>query len=274
MGSIRALIGSVVLLASFFASLHAEANGRRRQPVRPVPPYSQPYLERREVWIDRTLNVDLLDLSLLLDLRRNYGDVVQSVDVAIRGFGIGKLSLTFDGQKVDSRDKLFGHVTFVPNRSARIGIDFRSLGLLAIGNIHVDRVVVNILRYNNYPPAPMPPPIPNPGSFDLEQGVYQTYYGFGRLDVGQLVGLYRYMGYQVVSVEIIGGAVGPRSGQATLLANGSQQGVASFYYQNVQSQLIYMRGMQTVGRDVNSLVLAMSGDMRIDRVKVRLFQPR
>jgi hypothetical protein len=267
---IGVLIGSLVMLTTLSATT-ADALRARPIPPRPNPPQSQSHTERREIVVDRTLNADILDLSALLDLHRNYGDILQSVDVSIRGIGIGKLSLMFDGSSVDTHDKLFGVENFLPDRSARIGIDFRTLGLRGIGKIHIDRIVVNLLRQNNYPPAP---PIPQPGTFDLEQGVYQTYYGSGRLDVGQVVGLYRYMGYQVASVEIIGGAIGYRNGSATLLSNGNMQGTAYFVSQSVQSQLIYLRGSQTVGREINSLVLAISGDMRIDRVKVRLFRPR
>lgn len=244
---------------------------RLQPPVRiiinPYPSEStRGYPDRREVYVGRYLRDETLQLDRLLNLgSQNYGDTIESVVVTLRDAGRGSLTLMMDYSNVDFRSNLYRVETLRPRGNARVGIDFRSLGLRIGDKVFVESVAVNLIHEAGYPD-----PGGNPGSFDLEEGVYQVYQGYGRLDVGQLVNLYQYQGYQVLSVEIIGGAVGYRGGQATLLANGFEQGRSYFSNQSAESQSIYMRSPSTVGRDLNSLVISVSGDMRIDRIRVRL----
>ena len=229
------------------------------------------YVDRREVRLGQYFRDQNLSLLRLFNLSpwNSQGLAIESVEIFLQDNGRSTLTLMADGYVVAAQNYLSPRTVLFPNRPLELGQDVRNtLDLVIRGKLYIDRIAVNLR--NNYQPNPPPyPPGPGPNDVIIQGSVFQSFYGPGNVDIGQITGLMNYQGYQITSIIVRGRALNYNSAQARVLINGMIEGQV-FLGEYETSQEIFPRQSYIIGRNVNAVTLLVDGGVNISTVQVRL----
>lgn len=314
MRSLRIALGSAALVSAMAASVIATSvvvtsvasaqvsgsigriGGAGPVPNRPGNGYPQPrpdYPQQRQVYVGRYLRDQTMSLGQALRLGETcFGGQVESVVVNLTDSSRrGSIALMMDYNQVDFRSYPNNVEVLRPRYNSRIGIDFQDIGLRVMDKIYIDSIVATVSGCGSYGPAPYPGPGPGPSPYpgnggdngnygsvvEIERVISQNFNGFGQFDLTQAMDFYRYQGYQIQSVEIVGGA-GESSplpiAFVALMLNGSEQGRVQLIGKFMQSQSLTLSTPIQINRDMGSLSLMFLGDVRIERVRFKLARIR
>jgi hypothetical protein len=240
----------------------------RPEPVRPTPPpqYGSPVY--REIYVGRNLIDERLDVSAYL----STGDVVETVVVELRNVSNRSyLELLVDGRVEDTSTYAYGSVSLRPYSAVRVDrYGYRGqVSVRVIGAAYVDRIVVNGRGGNGgYNPAPSPG-YPGYGVEEIRATPYRTYGSGERIDLESLMGLNRYSGYTIESIEVrASGQNRYNASTIDVMVNGSTQTTLSFNpnYTTTESASLY----RILGRDIYDLDLRVWGSLTVESVIVRV----
>jgi hypothetical protein len=194
------------------------------------------------------------------------GAVVDSVDVylAHQDNGIG-LELITDGQTADAKNSAVDFAELVPHFGAQLGNDLNSLVLQVDGDATVVKVVINLdldaSYYSTY----------NYGQdLILSQDVSVTVPDQGFLDLQDVIDLYNYQGYQVVSVSIVAQSTLSDFSVVRFYANDVEQDRALVGSAQAETRTFFIAGADELGNDLNDMKLQGDGGLVITHVEVRL----
>lgn len=246
--------------------------GRPPRPQPPRPPPRPGYGDRREVYIGQEFQDQNLDLVRTLNLWNLRGASIESVDVVTRSYGgYGVLQLLADGYIEDSQNVYSDYVSLRVRRDLSIGYNVRDLLLSIRGRLYIERVIVNFRGGGGgYYPGPQPGPQPGPigGDVVIPLNVGQIFYSPASVDLLARTMLSNYRGYRVAAVTIYGQSLAYRGG-TQLVGNGMLLGQVDFS-PNGGGFTIYPNSQLIVGVNLSSLNLMTNGQIRIDRVDLRL----
>ncbi len=247
--------------------------GRPERPERPGRPGRPEYpgrpggnLIQKTAYIGRTVRNENLPLRQLAGLGREYrGYTIDSVELQLRPsrYSSARVALLID--RVSEEERTVTSESFVvlsPRGSQELGDEARAVALAVRGELHIDRVVVN-LRQNSYNPDPgygrdVIVPIQLPGYIPPSS----------RIDLTPLIDVYNYRGYTLVGVEITALA---RFNAAVLevVVNSFNQGAVSLgRYQS--TQVVNMRQNFVIGQSLGNLQLEPRGDSALYGVRLIL----
>jgi hypothetical protein len=285
------LLQSLLILSGLLASTFAQAQYGVGRPIRPLPPVDQyqpydPYRPERPerpvrpgyeqsiqkmALIMRSVRNERLPLRQLAGIGREHlGDRVESVQVYMRPVrnSSARLELELNRRVEDSR--FVQNETFVElrPRSWDNQINERdTVQLEVIGEVYIDRVIVNLRSRGSYQPNP-----PNPPHYGNEITVplqIPSYFPpVGRLDLTPYIDIYRYRGMVLVGVEVTAAA---RFNAAALevVINSFHQGTISLSrYQT--TQVVYPRQAFILGESLGNLMLEPRGDTSVLSVRLIL----
>lgn len=281
---LKAFILGTLLVSAFSQAQYGVGGGR---PVRPVPPIDQyqpydPYRPERperpgrpgfeqtvvrQAWINRSVRNERLPLRQLANIGRELlGYSVDSVQVYLRPARNtnARLELELNRRVEDSRS--VWNETFIELRPR--GWDNQinerdTVQLEVIGEVFIDRVVINLSGRNSYQPNP-----PNYGEIVVPLQLPAYYPPSGRIDLTPYIDLFRYRGMTLVGVEVTAMA---RYNAATLevVINSFHQGTVSLSrYQT--TQVVRPRQHFVLGQSLGNLMLEPRGDASLLGVRLIL----
>lgn len=235
-----------------------------RPPQPPRPPHDgYQELVSETIRIDRFVRNERLDLTSLLG--RNFrldGLTLEAIVVEGQtGFGGGSAMLLIDGNREDSQ-WLSSHMVLRSFRQVTLGRYGNRIELFIDSKFYVRQVTIQARRSSNpgYPPGY--------GDQVLRRSVYQTFYGFGTLDVGRFFDLWSLRGQRLSEVIVRARANGPGRSFGSLRINSFQQGgfqPGGF----TQEFRIPVRGQSIIGQGADSIVLDVE-NMVIEEISLRV----
>lgn len=245
---------------------------RGRNPGRGYDPGPNGLIEYREEYVNRFYRDEYVDLMWLLRLHdyRLDGARVERVELRLRtGGDINTIYLMADGSTVAQETMPISWVVMRPNRSLHLNQNVHRLELFVRGKVFIDSIRMELRLQNRRPNPPHRPPPDRGHSFDLHQTLNQSFRGINYLELGHLLNIYAYQGYQIQSVTINGASFGYEMARATFSANSFTEGVVNFSSYN-SSQTIYPRRALIVGRGADFLQLKLEGGLHINSISVRM----
>lgn len=247
--------------------------GRPERPVRPgrpgQPEYPGQYQSTisRQAWIGRSVRNERLPLRQLANIGRELiGYKVDSVQVYLRPArnNNARLELELNRRVEDSRSVY--NETFIELRPRGWDnqIDERdSVQLEVIGEVYIDRIIVNLSGRDQYQPYPPP----NYGEIVVQLPL-PAMPPMGRIDLTRMIDTYRYNGMSLVGIEITASA---RYNAAALevVINSFPQGTVSLSrYQT--TQVVRPRQVFVIGQSLGNLMLEPRGDTSLMSVRLIL----
>jgi len=221
------------------------------------------------VTINQSVNGDQqFDLRAMAGLYGgNYsGAIIDSVDVTLAhqdDDSVGLVLIT-NGATADVKNSAMDTVRLTPHFGAQLGNDLNTLMLEVSGTAYVQSVTIN-LRYNDYAYS----------SYQFGQDLILSQDNIGTiadqttLDLADVIDLYNYQGYHVISVSV--------TSQSTL----SQFSVLRFFANDIEQdraltgttaepRTFFVSGGNQLGTDLSSLKITAEGSLMIQHVEVRL----
>ncbi|MFN8846518.1 MAG: hypothetical protein ACK5V3_18165 [Bdellovibrionales bacterium] len=284
------LLRTLIIMTGLATSVFSHAQYGVGRPIRPQPPVDQyqpydPYRPERPerpvrpgveqsipkmALIMRSVRNERLALRQLANIGREFlGARVESVQVYLRPVrnSSARLELELNRRIEDSR--FVQNETFVELRPRNWNSEINerdTVQLEVIGEVYIDRVIVNLSSrgYNQ----PFPPNPPNYGEITVPLQIPTYFPPMGRLDLTPYVDVYRYRGMVLVGVEVTAAA---RYNAAILevVINSFNQGTVSLSrYQT--TQVVYPRQRFVLGESLGNLMLEPRGDVSVLGVRLIL----
>lgn len=221
----------------------------------------------REANLGRYYRDEQIPLRQLLNIDRDLrGSELAYVEVHLQDAGRGGLALLLDGRIVDGQRRLDPITRLTPRERVVIGNDIRSIQLRVDDKVFIRKIVVAFK-------------VQRPGGGNqgggqqvsvLQQAYRQNLRAGERLDIGQIVNLYRHQGREIQSIEVQTSTQHARGAQLVLSVNGAVRDRRNLNNTALRTVIFNPGPRSVVGRDVNSLVLDSTARIYIERITVRL----
>jgi hypothetical protein len=193
------------------------------------------------------------------------GAIIDSVDVVMthQEYGVG-LALLTDGVTADVRNSAVDTAHLVPHFGAQLGNDLNTLELEVSGTVHVQQIIINV-HHNDYSYRTY--------SFDqdliLGADDIGTLADQGTLDLTDVINLYEYQGYHVISVNVTAQTTLDQFSVIRFFANDVEQDRA-LSGTETEDRTFFVTGENQLGYDLSSLKIVADGGLNIQQVEIRL----
>jgi hypothetical protein len=265
----KLLLISTLLICGLSQAGITPDRGQGRDHYGPVRPGPTPggYTESLDIYMNRYVRNETLNLFYLSSLNRYQGFRVQSVRVYIqRSREVNSsVQLLVNRFRDDERRADVGVVVLSPRSYLEIGRDLRDLDVFVRGEVLIERIVVDMVSEGGgYQPNP-----PNYGNDLVVQLPLPSYLPpQPRLNLTSYVDVNRYRGYRIKAVEITANARF-NSAQLDIQLNGFTDGTV--YLNNwTTTNSVYSRQNLVLGSTFGSFVLVPRGDSNITAVRLIL----